>query len=80
VGNVKTSEAIVTFKIVVLAVPKLSVAVIVTGVETKDDVGVPVRFPVDDDNARPYAVKSSEDEYVMLDPEVDDAKNRIGVV
>jgi len=79
VGNVNTSAAIVTFKIVVEVVPKLSVAVIVTGVATKDDVGVPVRFPVDDDNASPYVAKSREDEYVMLDPEVDVARNRIGV-
>jgi hypothetical protein len=53
VGNVNVSGLIVIFKTVVAVAPRLSVAVIVTGVATKDDVGVPVRFPVDDENASP---------------------------
>jgi hypothetical protein len=80
VGNVKTSGAIVTFNTVVAVVPKASVAVIVTGVATKDDVGVPVRCPVDVENVIPYVAKSREDEYVTRDPDVEDAKNRIGLV
>jgi hypothetical protein len=52
----------VTFKIRVAVVPKPSVAVIVTGVAAKEDVGVPVNSPVDVDNVIPYSAKSREDE------------------
>jgi hypothetical protein len=72
------------FRTLVLVVPKLSVAVNVTGVATKKAVGVPVNVPFDDDKFTPYAARLIDDEYVMVEAggvsEVDVARNPIGAV
>jgi hypothetical protein len=51
----------------------------VTGVATRAAVGIPVNVPAADDKFTPYAARSIDDEYVMLEAggvsEVDVAEN-----